>query len=54
MRRMTALRLRHLVVLDGDRVTGVVSIGDLVNWIISAQDEIIGQLHGYISGSYPA
>jgi CBS domain-containing protein len=54
MRKMTTLRLRHLVVLDGDRVAGVVSIGDLVNWIISAQDEIIGQLHGYISGSYPA
>jgi len=54
MRKMTTLRLRHLVVFDGDRVAGVVSIGDLVNWIISAQGEIIGQLHGYISGSYPA
>jgi CBS domain-containing protein len=50
---MTANRIRHLPVVDGNRIQGIVSIGDLVNWIISAQAETIDQLHSYISGSYP-
>lgn len=53
MRRMTANRVRYLLVLDHGDVMGVVSIGDLVNWIISAQEETIQQLHAYVSGSYP-
>ncbi|MCU1324832.1 MAG: putative signal transduction protein [Bryobacterales bacterium] len=50
---MTKLRSRHLIVVEGDRAIGMVSIGDLVNWIISAQVEIIDHLQSYISGSYP-
>lgn len=53
MRIMTSKRIRHLPVADGGRILGVVSIGDLVNWIITAQAETIGHLHSYIAGSYP-
>jgi CBS domain-containing protein len=53
MRLMTTYRVRHLPVLVETKVIGIVSIGDLVNWIISAQSETICQLENYIAGSYP-
>lgn len=53
LRLMTGQRVRHLPVLDGERIVGIVSIGDLVNWVISAQSATIDNLEGYISGRYP-
>jgi CBS domain-containing protein len=53
MRLMTENRVRHLPVLENDQLVGIVSIGDLVNWIISAQSVEILQLHSYIAGQYP-
>jgi CBS domain-containing protein len=53
MRSMTEHRIRHLPVLDGEKVVGIVSIGDLVNWTITAHEATIGHLQDYIEGKYP-
>jgi CBS domain-containing protein len=50
MALMTQNRLRHLPVMDGDQVIGLISIGDLVKNIISEQQFIIAQLEHYIAG----
>lgn len=50
MALMTEKRIRHLPVMDGDELTGVISIGDLVKSIIDEQQFIIEQLEQYISG----
>jgi CBS domain-containing protein len=50
MTLMTEQRIRHLPVVEDGKVIGVISIGDLVNAIISDQKEAIEQLEQYISG----
>jgi CBS domain-containing protein len=55
MRIMTTNRIRHLPVLDAEgHVVGVLSIGDLVNWILTSQHETIEHLERYISGGHAA
>jgi CBS domain-containing protein len=54
MQLMTANRIRHLpVVNDDSHPIGLISMGDLVNWVMQSQRHTIQQLQGYISGEYP-
>jgi CBS domain-containing protein len=51
MRTMTDNRIRHLPVLDSEgHIAGVLSVGDVIKWIVSSQEEAIAHLERYITG----
>jgi CBS domain-containing protein len=54
MELMTRNRIRHLPIMENEHVIGIVSIGDLVKWLVSEQEETIEHLHNYISAKYPS
>ncbi len=51
MELMTGKYIRHLPVVDGGKLTGIISIGDVVRSIIQEQKSIIGHMEQYIAGS---
>ncbi len=55
MELMTSRRIRHLPVVEDNKLLGLVSMGDLVNWVMHSQRHTILQLQGYIAGAgeYP-
>jgi CBS domain-containing protein len=50
---MTRNRIRHIPVVENEKVLGVVSIGDFVKWLVSEQEVTIEHLQNYISSKYP-
>ncbi|PWB44894.1 MAG: histidine kinase [Dehalococcoidia bacterium] len=50
MRLMTDRRLRHLPVMDGDDLVGMISIGDLLRWVTINQEDHIRAMTEYING----
>ncbi|HEY0944817.1 MAG TPA: CBS domain-containing protein [Opitutaceae bacterium] len=53
MRIVTERRTRHLPVMEGDHLKGMVSIGDLTRWLVRVDESYIDNLLSYISGKYP-
>ena len=53
MQLMSHNRIRHLPVVDDERLVGIISMGDLVTWVMQSQSHTIEQLQGYITGDYP-
>jgi CBS domain-containing protein len=54
MRMMTEKRVRHLPVLENGKLIGILSIGDSLKWVISAQTATIEHLEQYIAGGHPS
>jgi CBS domain-containing protein len=54
MRLIVTNRIRHLPVVRDGKILGMISIGDLVNWIAFVQEERIQHLESYIHGGYPS
>jgi CBS domain-containing protein len=52
METMTECRCRHLVVMEGEEMVGIVSLGDLVKHMLHEKEAEVEQLSSYISGSY--
>lgn len=52
MKLMTLKHIRHLPVLEEGKLVGLISIGDVVRWVIDDQLHTINDLEGYITGSY--
>ena len=52
MAMMTAKRIRHVPVIEDNQVVGIVTIGDVVNQLISEQEVTINHLENYITGSH--
>jgi len=50
---ITEKRVRHLPVVDGQKLLGLVSIGDLTRWVVRSQRFELKELYGYITGRYP-
>jgi CBS domain-containing protein len=53
MEVMTKNHIRHLPVMGEEKLLGIVSIGDLVKWAVSEQEQTIQHLHNYIEAKYP-
>ena len=54
MRIVTERRVRHLPVMDKDKLIGILSIGDLLKWTISAQELAIDNLERFLTGNEPS
>ena len=52
MSLMTEKRVRHLPVMDGEKLIGIISIGDVVKAVIADREDVIEQLEHYITGTF--